>query len=84
MQEALTAKTFARAEEAGYNDGYTLILVKWMYQVMRGTSVDKSTVFDLCSTEQYREMRQKMEREGVGVLVWHVSQAFNWLYRFGC
>lgn len=73
MQEALTRNSGSgQAEENGCPYGYGLKDGKWMYQTTISL-VPQKTVFELVNAKQYHEMRAKMNREGIGVLIWHVS-----------
>ena len=63
-----------QAREAGFPSGYSLADGKWMYQTAARGSAPEKEMYDLVTTEQYRTMRDKMDKDdSVGVLVWHVS-----------
>lgn len=56
----------------GFPDGYTLKEGKWFYQrIVKGRREEK--LCDLSCEKEFRGMRREMRREGIGVLVWHVS-----------
>jgi hypothetical protein len=56
----------------GYIDGYTLKEGKWFYQrIVKGRREEKRC--DLSCEKEFRGLRREMRKEGIGVLVWHVS-----------
>lgn len=72
LQDLLTRTTATwQAEEAGYPKGYGLKHGKWLYQTFE-SSVPQKHTYDLVAVHQYHEMRSKMDKMGVSVLVWHV------------
>lgn len=56
----------------GFPDGYTLKEGRWFYQrIVKGRREEK--LCDLSREKEFRGMRREMRREGIGVLIWHVS-----------
>jgi hypothetical protein len=56
----------------GCPEGYTLKEGKWFYQrIVKGRR--EEGLCDLSCEKEFRGMRREMRREGIGVLVWHVS-----------
>ena len=60
----------------GFPDGYTLKEGKWLYQrIVKGKREEKSC--ELGCEKEFWGMRREMRREGIGVLVWHVSDPWR-------
>lgn len=56
----------------GFPDGYTVKGGKWFYQrIVKGRREEKFC--ELGCENEFRGMRRELRREGIGVLVWHVS-----------
>jgi hypothetical protein len=71
--EILTQHTqHAKTTADGFPDGYTLKEGKWLYQrIVQGRREGKFC--DLGCEREFKGMRREMRRQGIGVLVWHVS-----------
>jgi hypothetical protein len=71
--EILTKHTqHSKTTADGYLDGYTLKEGKWFYQrIVKGRR--EEGLCDLSCEKEFGGMRREMRREGIGVLVWHVS-----------
>lgn len=73
--EILTAHTkHPKTTADGFPGGYTLKQGKWFYQrIVKGRREEKFC--DLSFETEFRGMRREMRRQGIGVLVWHVSSS---------
>lgn len=72
VQEALqTMTTGWRSRESGYPDGYSLSDGAWLYQTTEDDVLRKE-FHPLCSESEFHTMRRQMEREGLGIVIWHV------------
>jgi hypothetical protein len=71
--EILTQHTqHAKTTADGFPGGYTLKEGKWYYQrIVRGRREEKFC--ELGCEREFKGMRREMRRQGIGVLVWHVS-----------
>ncbi|KAK3700569.1 hypothetical protein LTR37_015897 [Vermiconidia calcicola] len=71
VQEVLSKMSLSwQATQAGYPHGYSLEDGKWLYQFTK-RSIPRKELHDLKTAQQYREMQNKMRKEGLGILVWH-------------
>ena len=65
-----------QSQEAGYPHSYNLADGKWLYKFVKD-EMDRLTLDwawkDLQIAEQYVHMRRKMDKDGLDVVVWHVS-----------
>lgn len=75
--EILTKHTqHPKATADGFPDGYTLKEGRWLYQrIVKGQREERFC--DLGCEKEFWGMRREMRREGIGVLVWHVSDPWR-------